>query len=153
MTAIDMWEQYCKRNPECCGIEYDTWCYGSELSDELAILTLYGLKTATSSAFPMYIYENVDLPKVGEYSIVLDTDKNAVCIIRTTEVNIIPYHQVESLHAFKEGEGDRSLNHWRIEHQRFFTEELERVGQVFTEDMLVVCEEFEVVYPSISSLD
>lgn len=147
MKANEMWEQYCRLNPECCGMEYDAWNYGTETADELAALTLYGLKTATSSAFPMYIYDNVDLPKVGEYSIILDTEENAVCIIRTEEVNIIPYHQVESLHAFKEGEGDRSLNYWRMEHQRFFTEELERVGQVFTEDMLVVCEEFQVVYP------
>lgn len=147
MTAKEMWEQYCGIHPECREISYDSWCYGSETADELATLTLYGLKTATSSAFPMYIYENIDLPKAGEYSVVLDTKENAVCIIQTTEVNVIPYHQVESLHAFKEGEGDRSLNYWRIEHQKFFTEELERVGQVFSEDMLVVCEEFEVVYP------
>lgn len=148
MTANEMWNQYCEKNPKCKDMTYDAWSYGTEMADELAALTLYGLKTATSSAFPMYIYENADLPKVGEYSVVLDTEENAVCIIRTTEVKIIPYHHVESLHAFKEGEGDRSLNHWRMEHQRFFTEELERVGQVFTEDMLVVCEEFEVVYPS-----
>ena len=147
MTAIEMWEQYCRMNPECSGKDYDTWSYGTENADELAALTLYGLKKATSSAFPMYIYENIDLPKVGEYSVILDSAGNAVCIICTTEVKIIPYHQVESQHAFLEGEGDRSLNYWRIEHQRFFTEELERVGQVFTEDMLVVCEEFEVLFP------
>lgn len=147
MTAKEMWDKYCEICPECENITYDAWSYGSENPDELAVLTLYGLKTATSSAFPMYIYENIDLPKVGEYSIILDSEERAVCIICTTEIKIIPYHQVESLHAFKEGEGDRSLNYWRIEHQRFFTEELERVGQVFTEDMLVVCEEFQVVYP------
>jgi uncharacterized protein YhfF len=147
MTAMEMWEGYCILNPESSGINYDTWKYTAENADELAALTLYGLKTATSAAFPMYIYENINLPKVGKYSVVLDSEDNAVCIICTTEVKIIPFHQVESQHAFLEGEGDRSLNHWRIEHQRFFTEELERVGQVFTEDMLVVCEEFEVVYP------
>ncbi|MBE5956834.1 MAG: ASCH domain-containing protein [Lachnospiraceae bacterium] len=147
MTVVEMWEQFCKLNPKCTGMDYDAWSYGTENADELSALTLYGLKRATSSAFPMYIYENIDLPKAGEYSVVLDSDENAVCIICTTDVKIIPYHQVESLHAFLEGEGDRSLNYWRIEHQRFFTEELERVGQVFTEDMLVVCEEFEVVYP------
>ena len=147
MKANEMWEQYCKGNPECCGLEYDAWSYGTENADELAALTLYGLKTATSSAFPMYIYKNIDLPKAGEYSIILDTEENAVCVIRTEEVNIIPYHQVESFHAFREGEGDRSLNYWRVEHQRYFTEELEQVGQVCTEDMLVVCETFQVVYP------
>lgn len=147
MTAEEMWEMYCREHPECADSTYDAFSFGQENRDELANLTLYGLKTATSSAFPIYIYENIDLPKVGEYSIILDSDDNAVCVIQTTEIRIIPYHQVESFHAFKEGEGDRSLNYWRVEHQRFFTEELERVGQVFTEDMLVVCEDFQVVYP------
>lgn len=147
MTASEMWEKYKQEDPEVEHAEYKIFSFEGENKDELARLTLYGLKTATSSAFPMYIYENVDLPKVGEYSVVLDGEENAVCIIQTTEIKIIPYHQVESFHAFKEGEGDRSLNFWRVEHQRFFTEELERVGQVFTEDMLVVCEDFQVIYP------
>lgn len=147
MTAKEMWDAYCAEHLECSACTYEAYPYGGENPDQLARLTLYGLKTATSSAFPMYIYENEVLPKSGDYSIILDSEENAVCIIQTTEVKIIPYHQVESFHAFKEGEGDRSLNFWRVEHQRFFTEELERVGQVFTEDMLVVCEDFEVVYP------
>ncbi|MBQ4279729.1 MAG: ASCH domain-containing protein [Rikenellaceae bacterium] len=49
-------------------------------------------------------------------------------------------------HAFREGEGDRTLTYWRKVHERFFKKELESVGQVFTEDMAVVCEEFHVVF-------
>lgn len=46
-----------------------------------------------------------------------------------------------------EGEGDMSLEYWRKIHRVFFTEELKDLEKEFTEDMMVVCEEFEVVYP------
>ena len=49
-------------------------------------------------------------------------------------------------HAFKEGEGDRSLAYWREVHKRFFTEELKEADLEFDEDMKLVCEEFEAVY-------
>ena len=48
-------------------------------------------------------------------------------------------------HAYKEGEGDRSLEYWRKVHEEFFTEELESIDQKFNEDIKLVCEEFELV--------
>jgi uncharacterized protein YhfF len=53
---------------------------------------------------------------------------------------------VTAEHAYREGEGDRSLSHWRGVHRKFFTQELEAEGLEFSEDMKLVCEEFEVVY-------
>lgn len=50
-------------------------------------------------------------------------------------------------HANKEGEGDCSLQFWRDCHSEIFAMELSQIGQLFTEEMLVVCEEFEVIYP------
>ncbi|WP_263347600.1 ASCH domain-containing protein [Paraclostridium sp. AKS81] len=45
-----------------------------------------------------------------------------------------------------EGEGDKSLRYWREAHIDFFKRELEALNMEFIEDMLVVFEEFEVVY-------
>ena len=42
--------------------------------------------------------------------------------------------------AYDEGEGDRSLAYWRSEHERFF-----RKYDVFSEDMLLVCERFRLI--------
>ena len=53
---------------------------------------------------------------------------------------------VSEEHAYKEGEGDRSLEYWRKVHKEFFTEELKSLNQEFDENMELVCEEFEVVY-------
>mgnify|MGYP004578500379 CR=1 FL=1 len=48
--------------------------------------------------------------------------------------------------AYREGEGDKSLKYWREAHTESFTCELKEFNKEFNEDMLVVCEEFEVVY-------
>ena len=141
MTAEEMWQK--------SGLtgEYDAWSFG-EKADELATLVKNGIKTATCSAHIFYELENEDLPQVGAYNIILDSNDNAVCIIRTSKVYVTTFDSVTADHAFKEGEGDRSLEYWRKVHKEFFTNELQEIHQVFDEKMKVVCEEFEVLYPS-----
>ena len=90
--------------------------------------------------------EDEPLPAEGEYSVILDSMDNAVCVIQTTKVSVIPFNEVTEEHAFKEGEGDKSLEYWREVHEKFFTECMEESGLEFTSDMKVVCEEFAVVY-------
>ena len=140
MTAQEMWK--------ASGIEaeYEAWAFGDD-PDTLAELVRTGVKTATASAYPFYELEGEELPKAGEYSVILDTKDEAVCIIRTTKVYVTPYCEVTAEQAWEEGEGDRSLDYWRKVHEAFFRKELEAVNLPFTEDMGVVCEEFEVVYP------
>ena len=70
-----------------------------------------------------------------------------MCVIRTTRVYTVPFDRVSAGHAFKEGEGERSLAYWRRVHEDFFRNELARAGLEFSPSMPVVCEEFEVVYP------
>ena len=139
MTAEELWEQ--------SGLagEYDAWAFGSD-ADGLAELVSKGIKTATCSAYDFYELEGEELPKVGEYGVILDSQDEAVCIIKTTKVYVTAYDKVTEEHAFKEGEGDRSLEYWRKVHKEFFTEELKEIGQEFDEKMKLVCEEFEVVW-------
>ena len=56
------------------------------------------------------------------------------------------YNQVSADHAFKEGEGDRSLEYWQMVHIIFLANELSSVHRSFDEHTKVVCEEFEVIY-------
>lgn len=146
MTHEEMWCAYRTVNP-AAGEDYEAWSYGDD-PDLLAELTRSGIKTATSSAGPLYELEGEPLPKAGEeYSVVLNSQDEAVCVIRTTRVYTVPFREVTAEHAFREGEGNRSLAHWRQAHEDFFRAELAEVGLSFTPDMPVVCEEFEVVYP------
>lgn len=126
--------------------EYEAWAFGGA-PDQLAELVLRGVKTATCSAALLYELEQEEIPKAGDYSVILDSSGNAVCIIRTTRVYTMPFDQVTERHAWKEGEGDRSLEYWRQVHRSFFTDELKPVGLEFDETLDLICEEFEVVYP------
>ncbi len=140
MTAEQMWTLY-----GACG-SYEAWQYGCA-PDELAELTLSGIKHATASAYPVYVAEAALPPKPGDHSVILDSKNEAVCIIRTTRVRVIHFKDVPADFASAEGEGDGSLRYWRNAHESYFLSELKAIGQVFTEEMPVVCEEFEVVYP------
>ena len=146
MTGKELWDTYIKTNPKTAGASCEIWCYGSDAADELARLTAKGIKTGTASAYSIYEAENVALPKAGTYSVVTLTDGTAMCVIRTTRVYVVPFNKVSGEHAFREGEGDRSLSYWRRVHEAFFTEELSTIGLEFSGEMKVVCEEFEVVF-------
>ena len=144
MTAQEMWESYSQK--ENITADYDAWAFGDD-PDELARLVSAGIKTATASAAIWYDLEGEDLPQAGQYSVILNTRDEAVCIIKTTRVFTVPFCDVDETQAFREGEGDRTLSYWRRVHERFFTEELKTIGRSFDEKMLIVCEEFEKVYP------
>ena len=124
---------------------YEAWSFG-EMPDKLADLVLQKIKTATCSAYDLYLIENEPLPKVGNYSIILDSKEEAVCIIKTIKVYVTEFRNVSKEHAFKEGEGDRSLTYWRKVHESFLINELASVNITFNKNTKVVCEEFEVVY-------
>lgn len=144
MTGKALWEKFAREN-RVDGGEYDQWAFGVD-ADLLAALVAAGEKTATASAYPLYELEDEELPREGEYSVILDSQENAVCVIRNTRVYVTVFEEVTEEHARKEGEGDKSLTYWRKVHEDFFRACLEEAGLVFTPEMKVVCEEFEVVY-------
>ena len=144
MTEKELWNQFKEKN-NISDCDYEAWAFGVD-ADMLANLVLIGEKTATASAFPLYESEKEPLPEVGEYSIILDSKDNAVCIIKTAKVYVVPFKEVTAEHAYKEGEGDKSLEYWRAVHEKFFTDCLSEAGMLFSGDMKVVCEEFDVVY-------
>ena len=145
MTPQEMWNKYKQINPSI-GDEIDAWAFGVE-ADLLADLVLKGEKTATASAYDLYALEDEPLPQEGTFDVILDSQDQAVCIVEITKVSVQPFQQVSADHAFKEGEGDKSLAYWRQVHEEFFTEQLEEAGLTFTPDSKVVLEEFRKVYP------
>ena len=76
--------------------------------DELADLVLSGIKTATTSALDLY-RDDEPLPQTGAYDVVLDSQNQAVCVIKNDRVIATKYLDVDAKHAYLEGEGDRSL--------------------------------------------
>lgn len=139
MRGEEMWER--------SGLNgyHECWAFGGA-PDKLADLVLRGIKTATCSAYCFCESGEEKLPEAGDYSVILNSRGEALCIIRTVKVAIVPFDRVTAEHAYKEGEGDRSLAYWRQVHEEYFTEELQAAGLAFDEKMDLVCEEFEVVY-------
>lgn len=123
------------------------WSFGGtpEDADELLQLVLDGTKTATSSAFEDYALEGEEVPTEGALSIVLDGEGRPRVLLSTTQVRVVPFDEVDAEHARAEGEGDRSLEHWRAVHERFFTEHAPP-GRAFSPDMPVVLERFAVLH-------
>lgn len=148
MNAEQMWESYINNNGENKDKTYDAWCFGNneKMANKLGSLVKDGEKSATTSGLCFYTLENEQLPRVGEFSIILNWNKEAQCIIQLTKVYITQFNKVSKEHAFKEGEGDKSLVYWQNVHKEFFTEELKSYGKIFDENMQVVCEEFKVVW-------
>lgn len=145
MNAQELWNKYKKINPSI-GDDIDAWQFGAE-ADLLAKLVLEGTKTATASAYDLYAVDNDPLPEVGSYDVILDGQEQAVCIIKIIKVSIVPFKDVSAEHAWKEGEGDKSLDYWRDVHEEFFKPYFEECGLTFTPESLIVLEEFQVVYP------
>lgn len=107
-------------------------------------LVLKGQKKATASSVLGYQIEGEEIPKEGNLSVITDWDGNPRCVIKTTRVRIIPYKDITFDIAKLEDEDD-TLESWRKNHEKFFTEEGKDLGYKFSEEREVIFEEFEVI--------
>jgi uncharacterized protein YhfF len=127
---------------------YAAWAFGDEsdpeMQDELGRLVLDGPKRATAGALAEYEEEGDPLPQVGDHSVILDSAGEPLCIIRATWVDVRPLGEVDEQFAWDEGEGDRTLEWWKAAHVRFW----ERLGHRVHDDLPVVLERFEKVWPA-----
>ena len=143
-----MWRAYeahCQQSPG----RYSVWYFGDNQADAdgLVELVLSGEKRATAGALWAFESDGTPLPQPGDLAVVTDWAGVAKCIIRTTDVTVVPYHEVSESFAAAEGEGDLSLAFWRQVHWPYFGREMSRIGHELTENIPVVCHRFEVVYP------
>ncbi|MEZ4810019.1 MAG: ASCH domain-containing protein [Allomuricauda sp.] len=111
-----------------------------------ANLVCKDVKRAASHSLLGLQTRHEDLPRIGDFAVVTDWEGKAKCIIRTTSVKLVPFFAVRDEHARLEGEGDKSLEHWKKTHWEYFTRELEGLGKIPRESMIVVFEEFEKLF-------
>jgi uncharacterized protein YhfF len=128
--------------------ELEGWCFGDStvLADDLVELVVEGRKRATASLFKVYEIVGLRAPVVGEESYIKDSQSRPRCVIRVSEVTLVPFQQVSAEFARDEGEGDLSLEFWRKVHREFFERECLKFMMAFSEHDLVVCERFEVLH-------
>jgi len=141
-SAQKYWDEFWKGKEQPQNV--CAWQFGSD-PDGLSQLVIKGKKTATTSCYILYELENEPIPAVGQYSIILNSKDQPTAIIKTVAVQVIPMSDVPEEHVIAEGEGDLSVDYWWNEHKKIFTKELAEFDMVFSDDMLVVCERFELV--------
>jgi len=146
--AAEYWAQFLKDT----GRDKDTPCYSvfhfeltKELAESLLELVLSGKKKATAASRYSFEIEGERLPETGDLSVVTDFEGNPRCIIETAEVTLIPYKDMTYEICSREGEDD-NLESWQRGHEKFFRNEGAEMGYTFSEDLIVVFEDFRVVY-------
>lgn len=149
MTEKEMWRSCCAQNGIPEDTPYEAWpfCGGGPGADELAELARAGRKTATSSTVLSFRREGAPLPQAGNYSVILYANGEAACVLRDTRVTVCPFNEVPAEHAWREGEGSRTLEEWREIHRRAFAPDYRAAGLEWDEAGQCVLEEFECIYP------
>ncbi|MDD2955094.1 MAG: ASCH domain-containing protein [Oscillospiraceae bacterium] len=142
-----MWARFVRYNKRYKRRGYSAWhfCNCEEDANALAELVKKGVKRATTSALAAFEHDGEPVPQPGDLSVILRWNGEAVCVVETTAVTILPFDEVTAEFAALEGEGDCSLEYWRRAHDAFLREECCRMGLEFSTDMPVVCEEFRLL--------
>lgn len=109
--------------------------FGSpEAEERLAALVIAGRKRASAWA----AIEG-EMTQPGMRWVVTAAGR-PVCVIETVSVTRRRFDQIDAAFAALEGEGDRSLDYWRLVHEDYF-----RARDQFAPEMEVFCEEFRLV--------
>ena len=147
-SAAEFWRRRRAELPELPEALPEVWGFGATPAhaDELLDLVLSGVKTGTASSLWDYEATGDALPEAGDYSVILDGAGTPRAIIQTTALEVVPFDQVDAMHARAEGEGDRTLAHWREVHERYWRTHSEN-PRGYEPDMPVLCERFRLVYP------
>jgi uncharacterized protein YhfF len=151
LAVKDFWQKFLESLPEEQRAKLkipEAWAFGDSgaMADELGNLAFESIKAGTASLVEEYKAGQETLPRAGGLSILLDGRGKPICLIETTSVEIKPFNEVDARFAYDEGEGDRSMEYWRRVHRRFFNRTCAEIGVQFSEEMLVVCERFKVIY-------
>jgi uncharacterized protein YhfF len=118
--------------------DLETFSFGDspDLANELLELVLSGTKCATCWAESQGLLS----AEVGKMMVVLDGQGVPRAVLKTIELTKRSFDEVDEAFAYDEGEGDRSLQFWRLAHTRYFT----RLGR-YAPNMTLWCERFELV--------
>ncbi len=145
---LDFWEEV-KNETGITGGFVDAWGFGDnpDLMDELLGYVLKGIKQTSTDLLKESELEGWPTNHEGEYNIILDGKDQPAAVIKTVSVRRVKYRDVDADHAYLEGEGDRTLETYFMEHDKYYKRRGEALGFEFNKDMLVDLVRFELVYP------
>lgn len=100
------------------------FAFPGPLRDKLVAAVLSGQKTATSGLAIEWEVDDEPLPVVGQLHTVVDSNEQPVGIIETTSVEVIRLGDADLSLAHDEGEDFQDVAQWRVEHERFWNDEV-----------------------------
>lgn len=149
-AAAALWEAYRAAHPDRATDpeppSVEVFGDHPELTDELLDLVLAGTKRATASLVAEFAAEEQPLPRIGSHWIACDSTGRPRVILRSTELRLATFDDVDERFAHDEGEGDRTLESWRDGHRRYWQRTTPALGFEWTEQLEILLERFEVAW-------
>lgn len=139
MTYLDMWSQFLTNN-QIEDVDYGVFQYDKEDLEKL----MSGKIKAEISPYEVIRVNDYAIPFVGDYNIIIDDKDNAICVIKTTKVSIIPFNDIKEALAIKLGFD--GLKEFKNIYKDILTSELKEININYQDEALCVIEEFEIIY-------
>lgn len=118
-----------------------------ETVDIILDLVLKGDKCGTFGVRLLQERQPEITPTLGGDAVLVDMDGKPHGIIKTTQLTPVPYKDITEEHLGVEGPGARKLDVWQNIHWPYWTSLLEKHDLEPSEDMIIVVEHFDLMYP------
>jgi len=128
---------------------YKTRTFGrsAEMANILVPLIASREKTGTFALAAEYERDPSARPYTGDYFVVAWFDGRPALVYRVTEVATVPFSGIGPGHVAVEGPNARQVDIWRKIHWPYWSGMLREWGQEPSEDMPVIFQRFELLYP------
>jgi uncharacterized protein YhfF len=151
-TRSALTEEFWRQYREAAGLHHDDYDVvafgdGADMANELAELTVAGIKRATAGLVRQFGPAGEPPPVVGSYVVLVDGASRPRAVWRTIEVRIGPLNSVDEQFAWDEGEGERTREWWLAAHRRFFGRRAVVEGFQMHDEIETTFERFEIVWP------
>lgn len=117
----------------------------AEYGDHVTQLAIDQVKRATAHLAMDFELNQVARRQIGDYWVILWESFKPACVLEIVNVEERPFRDVDAAFAAREGEGDGSLAFWKQCHEDYFKLQLADWDKLWSEDLTVVLESFELV--------
>jgi uncharacterized protein YhfF len=129
---------------------YRTRTFGNDerFTRRLLDLIRAGEKTGTFSVDWEFDGRPGERPEPGDHYVVVDHAGQPELVIRVTATEVVPFREVAERHTRHEGKALRAPEAWRKVHWEYWSGTLATLGLRPAEDMPILFQQFELVYPA-----
>jgi uncharacterized protein YhfF len=124
-----------------------TFGNSAAISDVIVPLILSRAKTGTFALESEFERAPSEAPRVGDNYVVTHFGGDPVLLYRLTEVERVPFSDISHAHVQVEGPNARTVPVWREIHWAYWGGILRAQGREPSEDMPVLFQRFEVIFP------